>query len=191
MTKRLSDYRGIAIKQTDDILISFPKLIDKNNFERVLEIGMFSGAFSLFITDQMSSDVDYLGYEIDPKVVNPKAQHLNHKTVDVFTDLDFISDYITQPGQTLVLCDGGNKLKEMEHLAPLIKSNDIIMCHDYVNDTKDNHKEYYKATGLNPSGQSMWETSKTMLQPLIDANNLIEYKEVDFGQSCWSCLIKA
>ena len=47
-----------------------------------------------------------------------------------------IIDFIQEEGKTIVLCDGGNKIKEFNLLAKYIKSGDIIMAHDYASTDK-------------------------------------------------------
>jgi hypothetical protein len=52
----------------------------------------------------------------------------------MFEDFDNLHRYINKEGQTLVLCDGGNKPAEFKYLAKMLKPGDIIMAHDYCVD---------------------------------------------------------
>lgn len=55
-----------------------------------------------------------------------------HK-MDCFTvpAMQLITDLIRQSGVTYVMCDGGNKLREMETFSTFLKPGDVIAAHDY------------------------------------------------------------
>lgn len=55
---------------------------------------------------------------------------------DIFTNLDFYRTRLLWPRVTYVLCDNGDKIREFNTFAPMLKSGDVIAAHDYVADTK-------------------------------------------------------
>lgn len=53
-----------------------------------------------------------------------------------------IAEIIARPGPTFVLCDGGNKLRELATFSAFLKPGDVIAAHDYdaVHDAGDIHQ---------------------------------------------------
>jgi len=182
MYRRLYNYHGIKIKQSSHIWQSFPELFRTYKINRILEIGTYCGGLSYFLT-QRYPEKEYLGYEIDETILHPKVNDLNIKTIDVFDDIPVIEEYIKRDGLCLVLCDGGDKFTEFKTLSPFLKKGDIIMSHDYLND------EIHDISVYNSVGLRTPETTKSMLRPIIDENNLTEAK-VDFTLSVWGCFEK-
>lgn len=177
---KIDTYEGIRTKQSTHIFQTFPVLLGQGGFSRVVEIGTYAGGLSLFIS-KIAPNVEYLGYEIDPNVIHPNASHLNIRTVNFAEEKEFIREYISREGRCLVLCDGGNKLYEFATLAPLIKLNDVIMTHDYLDDTKHDVSVYQSVEGFRKP-----ETTKTMLLPIAKENNLTDECNIDFTHSLWS-----
>lgn len=82
----------------------------------------------------------YLGLELDFSIVNqhvlalrsfsPRFRILN---LDCFSQeaFDEVGKHLRNSGRCLLYCDGGNKVKELYHFAPLLRTKDILMCHDY------------------------------------------------------------
>lgn len=44
--------------------------------------------------------------------------------------------------KTLIICDGGNKAKEVHIFSPILKSGDMIMAHDFDHEIFDHHIDY-------------------------------------------------
>ena len=54
-----------------------------------------------------------------------------HETADVFEIEAKIAGLIKSDGITIVFCDGGNKVKELEVFSKYIKKEDFIAVHDW------------------------------------------------------------
>ena len=50
---------------------------------------------------------------------------------DVFQHIEEIGKIISQPGQTIVFCDNGNKPREFNVFSQFLKVGDIIVVHDW------------------------------------------------------------
>jgi hypothetical protein len=70
---------------------------------------------------------DFHSYDIRDSLRYPLAR-AEHQVADVFT-LD-LRPLIAGFGMTVLLCDGGDKRREFETFAPLLKPGDIIGAHD-------------------------------------------------------------
>lgn len=105
---------------------------------RIIEIGSYNGGFTTAIgvhAQQIGARV--VSYDV------AKAPHarlaalaqflgIEFRTVDVWTLEKEIGQLIAGPGVTFVLCDGGNKRRELATFAQYLKPGDVIAAHDYV-----------------------------------------------------------
>jgi hypothetical protein len=111
---------------------------------------------------------------IDIRVQNVFSE--NFEDVD-----DFIKEFITGEGTTIVLCDGGNKVGEFNILSNFIKEGDYILAHDYA-ENLEVFNEKIKNKIWN------WlEISYSNISESCDRNNLINYKKEEFEHVVWTC----
>ena len=109
-------------------------------------------------------------------------------TADCFAYETEIGNFIQQDGLTLVLCDGGNKVKEFSTFASYLKKGDIIMVHDYGESI-----EQYKRDIVDKNIWKMgWKSSdgSEIHQDCID-NNLESFMQDSFLASVWGIRRKA
>ena len=61
------------------------------------------------------------------------SPHINFHAKDVFSDeiLNHTKENMDSLERTFIFCDGGNKIKEFNMYAPLLKENDRIAVHDW------------------------------------------------------------
>lgn len=146
-------YGYLFISQHRDSPKIFREFLELARPSRILEIGTFHGGLTLLLRDIL----DEIGlansiirtYDINeqeflkPLVVDRKVEvYTKNLFNDSYDDWHSeiskqeINDYINKEGTTIVLCDGGCKKCEFNLLTPLLKTNDIIMAHDYAPDSE-------------------------------------------------------
>ncbi len=121
--------------------------INRNNVTRFVEVGVHKGGLCAILahsTEHMPK-FHYLGVEIDGQIVDATVNKLFHPLV-VEQDIrqlwirdahepetiTAIADWIRRdPGPALVYCDGGDKIKEFNLYAPIIRRGDFIAAHDF------------------------------------------------------------
>lgn len=184
MAYKLTSYKGVRTKQSNRIFQTVAELLFDVSPARIMEIGTYAGGFSLFATLR-APDAEYVGYEIDGRVLHEKVSHLNIKVMNFFNDLDFAKEYIQGEGTTIVFCDGGNKTLEFALIAPMLKPGDMILTHDYLDDTKHDLKVYRSVKGFRKP-----ESLKSELLPIATHYGLHDDVGIDFTMSLWSCWIK-
>lgn len=104
---------------------------------RIIEIGTFAGGFAtalalhafmlkapLITYDLMLPDERFSKLAASMGVV--------FRTGDMWQRIEEIATEIGKPGTTFVLCDGGDKPREMETFARFLKPGDVIAAHDYA-----------------------------------------------------------
>lgn len=108
------------------------------NFSRAIEVGTAYGGFTNLLADYFDEV-----YTFDIK--NLKPNFYDHKNIKQITtnlhERDEIENkvlpIISQQGSNIIFVDGGNKALEANLLADYIKSNDLILCHDFSINEQD------------------------------------------------------
>jgi 23S rRNA U2552 (ribose-2'-O)-methylase RlmE/FtsJ len=194
MNDGLSSFMNFAAQQNHNVYEVFFKFINEIKPKRILEIGTALGGFTQFLkycSDELSLDINILSYDIhrmswyedminigiDVRVENIFSENYE----DIKNE---VKEFIQQDGLTLVLCDGGDKVKEFRVLSKCIKSGDIIMAHDYI-DNRENFLSNYKDKIWN------WhEISENDIMTASLENDLISYRQNIFDNVVWVCKIK-
>lgn len=192
-------YLDVELDQSVNILNSFPKLFDhiKNNkqvLSRILEIGSSRGGLTFTISELYGEPIDTVSYDINHSRVVMKNKYpelcktnkIDFRGGNCFDPIvtDVIKKFIQQPGLSLVLCDGGDKHKEFNTFAPIIKDSDIIMLHDYA-DTREDFKL------LDAENVWFWhEASYAGISKTVEEYNLTRILRDDFITSVWGVFQK-
>lgn len=120
---------GLEMAQNALVPALFNRLLEEQQPARVVEIGCCKGGLSYLFA--LGSSL--LGYEFHTCDVRDSLRYplprANHQVADVFS-LDF-EPVIRAYGKTLLLCDGGDKRREFNTFAPMLKPGDIIGAHDF------------------------------------------------------------
>lgn len=186
----LSSIDNHAAQQHHAVYQKFYSLLNETKPFRILEIGTALGGFTAFLdlaTKELGLNTKIRSYDISDK---SWYDELRNKGVDVFVvdifhkytnvDQDVI-DFIQQPGLTMVLCDGGNKIYEFNILSNYIKPNDIIMAHDYA-PNKNYFEEYMK--------NKIWNWHEIQDSDIIEScqkYGLVPYMREEFLNVAWVC----
>jgi hypothetical protein len=86
---------------------------------------------------------------------------------DIFSEFSYnlISENIKKY-KTLIICDGGNKPKEIQIFSTLLKSGDMIMAHDFGHEIFDHHVDYNILQPHEPFNQRFID-NKTLFKTFI------------------------
>lgn len=187
----LSAFNHMAAQQHHDAFEVFYNFISTIQPVRILEIGTALGGFTQFlkvVSDELGLSIKILSYDIhrmnwyddmirkgiDVRVENifsPDYANVNQEVVD----------FIQEPGVTLVLCDGGNKVGEFNILSNYIKVGDFIMAHDYIDTTENFSENYYN---------KIWnwhEIADRFIDEACTRNGLVSYQKETFDKVVWVC----
>lgn len=178
-------YKGIFTQQNKNFYPAFEKLFAQENIVRVIEIGTATGGFIRAVRDLTNAEI--ITYDVieTKHKATLEENNISVNVQSVFEDYDAVEDYISRKGQTLVLCDGGNKIKEFEVFSRILKSGDIIMAHDYSRD-----ENLYQAYIKNHVWRWCEIQYKDIALPVAD-NNLEPYMTDEFQEAVWTCWKKA
>lgn len=83
---------------------------------------------------------------------------------------DRIVQLMKQDGTAYLMCDGGNKVKEFNFFAPLLKSGDVIAAHDY-----SAREEYWPWS----------EVTVPQVRDAVNRHNLKPFMQEHFDMAGW------
>jgi cephalosporin hydroxylase len=117
-------------------MLAISLLLDTIKPRNIVEFGTGVGGLSVLIgLWAKMNGANFRTYDKSDQRQRPdifEALGIRFSEKDVFSHLDEIAGHIQQGGVTLVLCDDGDKPKEIETFAKYLKSGDFIMAHDFI-----------------------------------------------------------
>lgn len=187
-------YKNILSMQHDNAFEIFKKLLRSFRPKRIIEIGTSHGGLTLFLRDYLDS-IGLHDSKIRTFDVNKFPSHsvLLESNIEIIYDNifnttyssiekpEFLLDFLDPTGNNLVLCDGGNKVREFNLISPLLRKYDIIMAHDYAPSLK-----YFQKNIMNKE----WSWIEIMDEDVENAcitHNLKNYMRDDFLKVVWLC----
>ena len=194
-----TSYKGIMLQQHEDYQIPFSKLLETTKPKRILEIGTGAGGLTLFLRDKLNelglNDTYIKSYDVNNTNFDANIHDLTNLELSkenlfgggnefILERKDLIEPYIKSDGLTIVLCDGGNKIKEFNQISSLLKSGDIIMAHDYC----ENFELF-----ISEFKDKIWnwcEIQEKDIQSACTNEGLENFMKDDFNKIVWVCKIK-
>jgi cephalosporin hydroxylase len=197
----VTDYRGHMVLQRDGYADLFRKFLDRMKPDRIVEIGTASGGLTLTLADlieQMKLHCVIRSYDIarHAGVTALLRNGVQLITVNLFDDTyrcfnqnatrEVVSliEFIRQPGKTVVMCDGGNKVAEFNLLAGVIKDGDHIMAHDFA------WSENVFKSEIENKIWNWHQISGDDVFAAIDKNSLKPFWSRDFEQYAWLSMVR-
>jgi cephalosporin hydroxylase len=132
---------GIPISQSPREILASLFAIQEYKIRTYIEIGVHRGGLaSLLLARRIfQPDFNYFGIEIDREILDPSlfdvAKLGDEIVIEDFFSEDghrwFVNRLYGHSAPVLVLCDGGNKRREMKEVTPVLRRGDFMMAHDY------------------------------------------------------------
>ncbi|MDP3767929.1 MAG: hypothetical protein Q8S13_07930 [Dehalococcoidia bacterium] len=136
----LSEYKGFHCQHRSDDFPTLAAIIAPHKPQIVVELGTDEGGFSAWLADLVApwgGKVWTFDREVkfDPALLDGRFPNLAFKQGDVL-DLraggHYVAGLISTPAPTLIYCDNGNKVREIELYAPLLRVGSLLATHDYT-----------------------------------------------------------
>ena len=184
-----SEYLGHSAQQNHLAYQIFADFIERIKPARILEIGTGGGGFTYFLFTtirDLGLNCQLISYDICERTFYSKlrVEGVDIRIENVFNGDDCsqtVKDFVGQSGTTLVLCDGGNKIKEFTILSAVIKTGDYIMAHDYCENADKFYCDMFK---------KRWNwyeiCDKDIAQACCD-NDLLTCNKEAFDSVAWVC----
>ena len=189
----LSGFDDHFAQQHHNAYRTFYKLIDGYKPNRILEIGTALGGFTKFLkqaTDSLNLGTQIMTFDIStrPWYDEMKNDGIDVRVEDIFGDyLDIpneIKHFIKKEGKIMILCDGGDKVREFRLLSQFMKEGDIIMAHDYAP-----NQEYFDKY-INGKIWNWLEIQDSDIKESCSKHNLHPYMEYELRDVVWVGKIK-
>lgn len=183
---RLTFYNEIQVSQCIGIFLVFsPDYIKQ--FDTIIEIGTYNGGLTSWFADNKKENCKLVSFDIDGSINTTNRSDIDFRVENCFDNKTFLDivNLIQRDGKTLVLCDGGNKEKEFNTFSEYLKSGDVIMAHDYM----ENEDEWQFKTNF-----WQWpyaaDTRFSNIKNTIEKNNLSPFKYEESKFIFWASYIK-
>jgi hypothetical protein len=187
------DHLFAFIRQNPEAIDVFQDFFSENKFNLVIEIGTDNGGLSMVLKDECDKmGAKFETYEIKedaPARLNKNKQFekrkIDLKICNVFQEstINSIAKKIKESGRVLLLCDGGNKIKEFNTYSKFLKPEDVIMAHDYAIDESDFKKN------IKDKIWNWHEIRESDISSACEENNLVDFFP-KFRSVVWVCKIK-
>lgn len=176
--------KGLEAAQSVNIEESFSHLLD-HDFDLVIELGTKHGGFSVFLAERFKRilTIDHMSFPETLKVFDG-IENIIFREWDIFDEVAVLGATIKYAGRVLLLCDNGNKKREVAIFAPYLKPGDVIMAHDYARN-REHFKKHIKPT--------IWKSLEIQDSDVVDVfkeNNINFYLQEEMEKSAWLCGIK-
>jgi len=190
----ISTYRGWGAQQNHNAFEVFHNFIKETKPARILEIGTSIGGFTQFLKHSLNE------LNLNSKILSLDIHRLNwydeiiNMGVDIRIENIFLDnfkdipqeykDFINEEGVTVILCDGGDKIREFNLLSNFMKKGDYILAHDYAYDKELFEKE------INKKVWNWHEISEADIKEACERNNLTDFNRETFQSVVWVCKTK-
>ena len=144
--KGIFNYKNYFMQQNNRIFDYLPEFFQEHQFDHVVEIGTSGGGFSLYLHELSNTyNFTFRTYDVENKLHEAPPFDFRHKSAWDGEGYNEIIDTLNLPGKVLLVVDGGDKPKEINLYSSHLKTNDVVMCHDYA-PTKQYHEEHLGTT---------------------------------------------
>lgn len=178
-------YHGQYMMQSPLALPMFTQLFKQEDFKNVIEIGTGHGGLAIFLQKQANiHNFNFFTYDIrEPGNKSSDFSSVKNAILrNVFDPKSIIEIKNTiASGKTLILCDGGAIIREVNTFTPMLNKGDFIMAHDYARSAAY-HDEKIK---------EYWGWCEITDANIPDVLPTIErYEGIDFEKAAWLCAVK-
>jgi len=129
------DFFGLRMQQSMLGVVTLAELLNEEKPKRVIELGTGAGGLSLLLESWcLRHKAEFATYDKEQPerhaTLYPSGGLWQHGNFWKLMPPVLLGKW-ESPGKTLLLCDGGNKPKEVNEYAPVLRVGDIVGVHDY------------------------------------------------------------
>jgi len=186
---------GLISQQHRNFIPVFEKFFAQVKPATIVEIGTGQGGTAMSLNNILKAlNYPFTYFSYDVHLLGQYAQlseaGITMRVCNLFNDdyqsiresnFDEIKNNIQRPGTTVLMCDGGNKINEVNLLADLLKPGDFIMAHDY-----SESKEYFEKY-ITPNEWLWCEITFADVKEALDRNRCVPYMQDEFQSVVWMC----
>jgi len=132
---------GIKTSHTWHEVGAIFRVINNYKIEFFVELGTYQGGLLSLLNARSRYDNKFkcISFENNVGMIHPKS-YSELANIIIIGDcqsaehVQMVRDKISSHHKSIIYCDNGNKVKEAGLYAPVLKSGDILLIHDYLHD---------------------------------------------------------
>jgi hypothetical protein len=123
-----TSFAGVAMAQFWAELILWESLLNDQEYDAIVEIGTFTGGLSLWLHAQARArDIIFRTYDVR----TPVRKIPGFVKLDVFAEAEAVGEHLRRHEPVIVLCDGGNKPRELKTFSRYLSPRSTLVVHDW------------------------------------------------------------
>jgi cephalosporin hydroxylase len=121
-------FAGVHAAQYWVEFILWETLLNERSYKAIIELGTWEGGFSLYLSSQAEHrDMAFRTYDIH----KPARYVPGFVQIDIFAKAEEIGEHLRRMEPVIVLCDGGNKPRELKTFARYVTPASTLVVHDW------------------------------------------------------------
>ena len=122
-------FAGVPAAQVVQDYYLWEYLLNENpQLRGIVELGTWEGGFSLYLAAQARyRGLSFTTYDIRP----PEHEIPGFVQLDIFREAERIGDHLRREDPVVLLCDGGNKAREVKTFSQYLSSESLMVVHDW------------------------------------------------------------
>lgn len=122
-------FGGIAAAQVPQDYILWEVLLNENpHLEGIVELGTWNGGFAHFLNAQAAArGMHFRTFD----VIAPEREIPCFEQLDIFRYAERVGELLQEWDPVVVLCDGGNKPRELKTFSRFLSPQSILVVHDW------------------------------------------------------------
>jgi hypothetical protein len=121
-------FAGVHAAQYWVEFILWEVLLNERRYNAIIELGTWEGGFSLYLSSQAHHrGICFRTYDIH----QPVADVPGFVRADIFAQAEEIGEHMRRRDPVIVLCDGGNKPRELKTFARYVTPESTLVVHDW------------------------------------------------------------
>lgn len=119
---------GVPVAQFWAEFVLWESLLNERRYSGIVELGTLDGGFSLYLAAQASNrGMFFRTYDIH----KPAREIPGFVQLDIYARQDEIGAHLRRHDPVIVLCDGGNKPRELRVFSRYVTETSTLVTHDW------------------------------------------------------------
>lgn len=129
-----TSFAGVPMAQYWCDLVLWEAILNTNEHLRgIVEIGTWEGGLSGWLWAQARlRGMSFVTFDVTvPTKLATTGWTDCYRQTDVFAEPEFVEAFIAERAPVVLLCDGGNKPRELETFGPMVGPEGLVVVHDW------------------------------------------------------------
>ena len=123
-----TSFAGVPAAQIWADFVLWESLLNERDYDSIIELGTFCGGFSLYLASQAEHrGMSFRTYDVQA----PERKIPGFVQIDIFASQVEIGEHMQRHDPVIVLCDGGNKPRELTTFSRYVTPASTLVVHDW------------------------------------------------------------